>query len=193
MDLSLNEYASLIKQAALGGGLPWGIAEEAGFAAKWLAARGVPFAEGFADLLASASESVGGGPGSPLTLGPMLSDAPDTIATGLSHEVQRPLILAPFCAAVASASRRAVVVDWAGGGFATDGLDLWTRDAGIASAMVTIRHDRSPDFAALSCASRADIRPDDHAALQRHAARMLAPATEESRRLGAGSSLSDND
>ena len=45
---SLNEIDSLCQKAARGAGLDWGLAEEAGFAAAWLAARG---ADGAAALL----------------------------------------------------------------------------------------------------------------------------------------------
>ena len=41
MSLSLNEVESLAKKAARGTGYPWGLAEEAAKASRWLAARGV--------------------------------------------------------------------------------------------------------------------------------------------------------
>jgi hypothetical protein len=45
MRLSLNEIEVTVRKAALGSGLPLGLAEDAGAAAAWLAARGFPVAE----------------------------------------------------------------------------------------------------------------------------------------------------
>ena len=42
MTFSLNEIEAIGKRAARGAGLPWGLAEEAGKAARWLTARGLP-------------------------------------------------------------------------------------------------------------------------------------------------------
>lgn len=39
---SLNELETLVKRATRGAGLSWGIAEEAGKSARWLASRGFP-------------------------------------------------------------------------------------------------------------------------------------------------------
>ena len=41
MHASLNEIESLCKKAARGAGLSWGLAEEAGKAARWLSAHGL--------------------------------------------------------------------------------------------------------------------------------------------------------
>lgn len=43
--LSLSELRGLIVKAARGAGLSWGLAEEAGWAAEWLARRGMPAAD----------------------------------------------------------------------------------------------------------------------------------------------------
>ena len=52
MRLSLNEVEVTVRKAGLGAGLPLGLAEDAGRAAAWLAARGLPAAE----LMAAALE-----------------------------------------------------------------------------------------------------------------------------------------
>jgi hypothetical protein len=44
IDLSLSELRSLVTKAARGAGMSWGLAEEAGWAAEWLARRGMPAA-----------------------------------------------------------------------------------------------------------------------------------------------------
>jgi hypothetical protein len=51
MTFSLNEVEAMGKRAARGAGLDWGIAEEAGKAARWLTARGLPGPELLAELL----------------------------------------------------------------------------------------------------------------------------------------------
>lgn len=43
--LALSELRSLITKAARGAGLSWGLAEEAGWAAEWLARHGMPAAD----------------------------------------------------------------------------------------------------------------------------------------------------
>ncbi|MHC4974961.1 MAG: DUF3726 domain-containing protein [Planctomycetota bacterium] len=51
MTFSLNEVEAMGKRAARGAGLDWGIAEEAGKAARWLTAHGLPGPELLAQLL----------------------------------------------------------------------------------------------------------------------------------------------
>lgn len=70
IDLSHSELRSLITKAARGAGLAWGLAEEAGWAAEWLARRGFPAADWAAHWLSSA---VAGGL-TPVALGAALAD-----------------------------------------------------------------------------------------------------------------------
>ncbi|MEM7188895.1 MAG: DUF3726 domain-containing protein [Pseudomonadota bacterium] len=187
MDLSLNELASLVKQASMGAGQPWGVAEEAGYAVKWLAARGQPGAAAIASVLESDSG------GNPLTVGAMLSDDPDAVAAGFNETVAMPLLLAPFCAGIAGDLETAISIAWADGRLVTDGPDLWLEGTPPDVADIAVSATSVPEEPALMCTSRADVPADVFARLTRLAERMLAPATEESRRLGAGSSESDND
>ncbi|MEO0362061.1 MAG: DUF3726 domain-containing protein [Pseudomonadota bacterium] len=55
-DLSLGEAEALIANAARGAGYPWGLAAEAGAAARRLIASGAPGAELFAAFLTSVAE-----------------------------------------------------------------------------------------------------------------------------------------
>src|SRR5262249_9130674 len=50
MIVSLNEVETTILKAARGAGMAWGLAEEAAQAARWLAARRLPFEELFVSL-----------------------------------------------------------------------------------------------------------------------------------------------
>ncbi len=56
MRLSLNEVEVTARKAALGAGLPLGLAEEAGTAAAWLAAAGLPVERLLSDALKSAGD-----------------------------------------------------------------------------------------------------------------------------------------
>ena len=51
MTHSLNEIEAMAKKAARGAGLPWGLADDAGRAVRWLCARGLGAAEALAELL----------------------------------------------------------------------------------------------------------------------------------------------
>lgn len=50
--LALSELRALVTKAARGAGLPWGLAEEAGWAAEWLARRDLPAAQWAAEWMA---------------------------------------------------------------------------------------------------------------------------------------------
>ena len=68
--LALSELRSLITKAARGAGLSWGLSEEAGWAAEWLARRGMPAAD-WATIWLSARID---GRVSPIEIGAELSD-----------------------------------------------------------------------------------------------------------------------
>lgn len=206
MTLSLNEVEALAKRAARGAGYPWGLAEEAGMATRWLCAMG---GDGCAELAALLGEVDRGGICSfvpefdgevwrasdgmlcPIATGASLCDrAEETVRIGA---VCRPILLVPFAAMLAgvlghtltlSANGFRAVVD--GGGLSLEGVapafaDSVTIDGGSA---VGLAQDRS---------TRADPSPETRALLNRFAHRTYAPSTEESRRLGAGSGTSDSD
>ena len=50
-DLSIGEFDSLVLKAYRGAGFSWGMAQEAGSAAAWLALRGLPAGKYFAQLI----------------------------------------------------------------------------------------------------------------------------------------------
>lgn len=70
LSLSLSELRALITKAARGAGMEWGMAEEAGWAAEWLARRGLPAAEWAADWLAERTRAAAG----PVDCGAALAD-----------------------------------------------------------------------------------------------------------------------
>lgn len=68
--LALSELRSLITKASRGAGLSWGQAEEAGWAAEWLARRGMPAADWATVWLAARMD----GAVSPVEVGVSLAD-----------------------------------------------------------------------------------------------------------------------
>lgn len=68
--LARSELRSLITRAARGAGLDWGMAEEAGWAADWLARRGLPAAD-WAQLWLHGA---GQGQPNPIVIGVALAD-----------------------------------------------------------------------------------------------------------------------
>ncbi len=88
--LSWSELRVLVGKAARGACLSWGLAEEAGWAAEWLARRGLPAADWAAEWL---EDVVAGRPG-PVEVGVAMADAGTTgaVPDGLAG----PLYLLPF-------------------------------------------------------------------------------------------------
>ena len=129
VQLSHNEVEALCLKAARGAGLSWGLAEEAGLAARWLYWRGI---DGPGALLAHLDQVgersspivlVDGelraedeGLLCPIAVGVALSDF---AATGRdcvrAERVDRPLLVLPFVHQIARASDGPVALNWPGG------------------------------------------------------------------------------
>lgn len=129
---SANELATLARRAARGAGLAWGLAEEAGRAAHWLALHrlpgvgllarqlsridGVAYAELLPDMQGehwAARE----GALCPLVTGAALGDCARDLAPGRRitlTAVERPLLLAAFLGRAAKASGRRFELRWPG-------------------------------------------------------------------------------
>ncbi|WP_037308802.1 DUF3726 domain-containing protein [Ruegeria halocynthiae] len=209
MSFSLNEVEVTAKRAARGAGYSWGLAEEAGKAARWLCVQGIDGVAVMAQILAhdlarTPQTHVPADPGNhwagqkalcPLATGALLSDCADrlNVSTITLENVAAPTLLLPFSANAARMLKSCVTVACDVSEVVTDGYDL-----AITSAIpnhaerVTVRiggilTKTRPHH------SRATPDPEDWAALTRFAHRTYAPATEESRLLGAGAGLSDND
>ncbi|MEM0943669.1 MAG: DUF3726 domain-containing protein [Pseudomonadota bacterium] len=109
--LSLGEAGALAVKAMRGAGASWGLAEEAGWAVRWLGARNAPGLETLARLLeAWPGEEISGnpeqgfrasGPLCPIRAGCVLADFAPLSATPLRFErVAWPLLMVPFAARV---------------------------------------------------------------------------------------------
>ncbi|RCW79031.1 DUF3726 domain-containing protein [Paracoccus lutimaris] len=209
-NLSRNEIEALCLKAARGAGMPWGLAEEAGFAAGWLALHGL---DGAALLLAHLTDPLesrfaisdrqwSGMDGlCPIAVGAALDDhaaLPAGICAGpvSLRALRRPVLALPLLARMAAAMGRALVLDWNGGqaritasgAIAPDDLAML---AALCEADLTI--SVTADAAAAPAPTGiASVSEQALAGLQALAMRTTVPASEQSRR-GAGAAASDND
>lgn len=216
MTFSLNEIEAMGKRAARGAGLTWGLAEEAGKAARWLAAYGLPGSEKMADILTRndgksyddlAPVSVRGvwrapsGWLCPLVSGAALCDRAAGIAEGHAIEfgpISQPLLLAPYAAAATELTNTAVELSWAGVVmvFTAEGVSIDGEHAAVmARSADGARCRRAEHTVVVSPADTVGRSVDAEcwSRLNTFAQRTYAPATEASRRVGAGAGLMDTD
>lgn len=217
MTWSLNELETETRKAIRGAGLPWGLAEEGSKAVRWLAAHGVDPMPALSDILerhdrrshiASAFTMTAAGrwqaasPVCPITLGAALCDEADRLGTDtlVAGPVARPLLLAPFVAAAARILKRPVQL-------AVDGIQVTLNERGDPSCDVSTLD--IPDAIEIRCvvpagepagsqarpASTCGIETDPQSwtRIAAYVHRTYVPASERSRREGAGAGLIDND
>jgi hypothetical protein len=112
MNVSSNEIESTVYKAVRGAGRAWGEAEEAAAAARWLAARNLPWADSLLDLLARPRErvdpsvaslggQVAGSPICPLSVGLFVSDVLGPGKTLSLGPIDWPVWVLPFAARLA--------------------------------------------------------------------------------------------
>jgi hypothetical protein len=216
--LSQNEIESLCLKAARGAGLSWGLAEEAGFAAGWLAARGLDATALLLTLLNDRAgkdfgaprptpghwQNAGPRPLCPVTLGAaltdsaLLSDGPFSRDTRIDP-VAMPLLLVPFLARAAQLRAKPVAVDWQSGrlDFTQDGaFDPMTAASWMGETALALTLRGTPQSLPASPVAKRGGLPaiplDSVDGLSALALRTTVPATETSRR-GAGSATPDTD
>ncbi|PWE33864.1 DUF3726 domain-containing protein [Maritimibacter sp. 55A14] len=217
MTPSLSEIETLGKRAARGAGLSWGLAEEAGRAARWLSAHGLPGVESLAALLerndgvsygalAPVCLETGWRPAGavicPLVAGAALADRAAAVAGGAVAgigPVACPVLLAPAAAGVAAATGATLDLAWDNLRL-TVGPDAVWLEAGKAArlarpeaAEVRIRIVAEGHGTPCPAGQRPEVTGAEWARLARLAHRTYAPATDASRLAGAGAGLSDND
>lgn len=211
--LSCNEIESLCLKASRGAGMSWGLAEEAGFAAGWLAVRGIDAAEAVLALLRNSEQrgiavrdrhwtAAGDAALCPIQLGATLDDhaaleagpwfGPITIGA-----VRQPILLVPFLARAAKSCAKPLVLIWPGGALvilASGEVDpaVMTALSRVAVTSLTL----SPAFDAAPCIAwgrkMAAFSTATLDSLNIFALRTTVPASDTSRR-GAGAASSDND
>lgn len=211
---SLAEIEALSRKAARGGGLNWGLADEAGKAARWLASVGLPGPQVLSRLLTRNDgkpfealcpiETAGtwqarSGELCPLIAGACLVDRAEQLATpqGIRlGKVALPVLMLPFVARAADRTGRDIEVSWSGVRIVCrgDAIAIEAENDALVIDLVdgvTVRAAQSTADhpVAASNASRA-VDAQTWGALTRMAHRTLVPASEASR-AGAGGRDSD--
>ena len=211
--LSCTETETLCYKATRGAGFSWGLAEEAANAVGWLCLNGI---DGTAVLLAAivaptfavpevSNEvwvNVDGKPLCPLTTGAAIIDFASSVFGRKDFRMQmgpvrQPALLLPFLAQCSEAIGGSFVVEWderklhVGNGISTD---VETLSTFISASVATIVLHRSEHvIKPVSRTKFALASPYTIAALDALAMRTTVPATEQSRKSGAGAGTSDND
>ena len=112
--MALSELRSLIIKAARGAGMSWGQAEEAGWAAEWLARRGMPAADWATVWLAARLEGVI----SPVEVGILLADefatTPVISGKGIPDGLVAPGYLLPFLHRIAETGSAVTIISTLG-------------------------------------------------------------------------------
>ena len=189
--VSINEAESLALKAARGSGLAWGVAEEVGYACRWLAERGLPFEEALLRVLTEDLKS-------PIHAGITLSDAArETVgrcplALGAIAE---PVLLLPFIANVARATSVALQLAWQDGSF------VLTPEAAfstvVRSTELLLSHWQAAPGSPLTPLGKGNggvlVRQSAWLRLSELAARTYVPESAASRQKGAGSSGGEQD
>ncbi len=215
VSVTLAEVDSQLRKAARAVGLDWGLAEEAGRSARWLAALGLPGPDlmityldslrdqeygGFRPICEGFDWHATGNSLCPLYAGTALSDRSLLLLEGQQIRLSRtsmPLLLAATLSQAAYHHQTAFTCHWDdvsltvfGEAYAVEGntvaLNIQQTDA------LTCFH--TPDTPPVHCASsRAyNIEQAVWQIIDESAQAIYAPATEESR-AGAGAGLTDND
>jgi hypothetical protein len=209
MSFALNEVEAMAKRATRGAGYPWGLAEEAAKATRWLCARrqdgcgelAALLEAGFAKSMRAHTPAVldGNWQGQatlcPLTCGATLSDLAARVAKEpvILHDLAQPALILPFAAYVSRKTGGCVTIICDATSAVTDGHDLSMANPFPNHSATVIVQNGGTISGPPTPASRATPTADVWTTLNRFAHRTYAPATEQSRLLGAGAGLSDND
>ncbi len=214
MNLSLNEVESIARKAARGAGYDWGNCEEAGWAVRWLCSFkldgcGALAAQLRHDCVSSPTDATPRAIGKtwkasgdfmcPILAGAAISDfayASDEVGWVL-ESVANPMLLLPFASRIAQQMRSVVSVSWCGTETSASaeqfGVKVGHERLDAAHAQYVNVSIGGTLCGLLPKVHRVWPAADHWDALVALAGRTYAPATEESRSLGAGGGLDDND
>ena len=213
--LTLAETESYLRKAARARGLDWGIAEEAGKAARWLAAFNLPGAETLLEHLQQLSGDTyrqfipdcslepwqaPGGLLCPIITGAALADRSAQMLAGHCFRLAAtayPLLLAATVGQAARCHRAVFTTAWAGVRVSCfeNGLSIEGNRADLALARVeavTCQLDDLEHPQQLPSTLAYAIDSEVFERIDQLAFQTYAPATEASR-AGAGAGLTDND
>lgn len=216
---SLGEIEAYGRRAARGTGMPWGLAEEAGKAARWLSARGLPGVDLLVRLLTANDgrpyESMApvidtrrwrspDGELCPICCGAALSDRLEDLAVGeeiFLTSLACPLLIVPFLELPFCRRDRAYALRW-------PGFRMWMSALGVALEYedASLLDGERADQATVSVDTHTPVRPTHQPriagvtiarsvwrALDDLGRRTYVPASAESRARGAGAGRTDND
>lgn len=217
MIVSLNEIEVMARRACRGVGYPWGIAEEAGRAVRWLAAHGLDGPQHLATLLTDEDDAGSNQPApafvdgelqaptgrlSPLIAGAALCDRAGVIAAGAELRLAataHPLLLVPYAAAAVSLSGDAFELAWgnakvivAPAGIAIEGEEAALNAPHVEYAICRPAGAFGAPLSPPAVRARR-VSSTLWSRLSALAERTFAPPSEASRLAGAGAGLTDND
>lgn len=187
---TLSEIAATCTKAARAAGCPWGMAEDAGLAARVLSAHGLPGPEALAEMLKTPRQCAcsGAAEGPLCGLAEMAAclDAPPDArpnARTVMPETAGPLFLIAF----ALSDGGAWLLTWPGGSARCGpaGLQLSGQLPAPVSPMTLAPSEDAIEGTRPDWRSR-PVDPQAWEALEAWAARTLVPETEHSRTAGAG-------
>ena len=213
--LTLAEIESSLRKAARAVGLDWGLAEEAGKAARWLAAFGMPGPEillthlqriegaDYAELIPDCGREPWRSPGGllcPVVTGAALADRSARMLTGKDFDLGRtahPLLLVAMLGQAARHHRTAFATRWAGVqvNCLADSLQIiGVREDLLLAEADTVNCRQDDDAVAEIQASTLayEIDGDIWRQIDALAFKTYVPASDASR-AGAGAGLTDND
>lgn len=218
MHVSLNEIDAQVRKAARGAGFGWGQAEEAGKAARRLVGHGFEVLPVLADLLENHATGCGvgfgidhrngiwrgaEGPLSPLVLGPAISDHAEAIGNGrviAAGPVAHPILLIPFVMTVARHCRRPIDIQWPNGhavlwpdGAHGGQIDSLSSLPTVPEVVCCLADGRSTGNPSEPAWTGACVDPGLWSRFDRLAHLTYVPASDHSRRSGAGAGQIDND
>ncbi len=210
MTWSLGEVEALARKAARGGGLTWGMADEAAKAVLWLVSFGLPGPDALAGYLQDFDEvdrssslptdplsdtwRAASGQLCPIATGTVLSDLQRSDVSLTLHSLSWPLLFLPFAAWSTNTAR----LEWQGVTFqwfdaslcvSAENQALLSNHARLASLSPNTQ-DTGKHF---KRAWRADLSEATLQDLTHFAARTYAPETDASKLSGAGAGLKDED
>jgi hypothetical protein len=202
MSWSLGEVGALAVKAARGAGMPWGLADETGFAVKWLQARSLPGVTALCRYLSrydgASLPQTAPDISCPILIGSAYADGAMTPDFAMPA-VDSPILLLPFIA-MRTGHRAATVM------MGPASLIVYHNNIYGPHHETALLMDRA---ACQVTANDSEKRPTDEwpntchrvppymacciDRLGQFASRTYAPSTAQSRLTGAGAGLSDND
>lgn len=183
---SLGEAAMLAVKATRGAGLPWGLAEEAGWAVRWLGERGVSALPSLAGCIADHRGVCA------IMVGVDMTDRGQLEARTFEL-VSAPVLMIPFLAHICALKDSGAMLE-----VGSVRVQIEADSCDLAEALPVHAPVRVAPAPSVGVVRRSFLRvpapsADDLAILEHFAARTYAPASEESRERGAGAGGGEND